>query len=32
MPQVCSFYFSQFARQTAVDFLNVAVGVVVDDA
>ena len=32
MPQVCSFYFSRFARQAAIDLLNVAVGVVVDSA
>ena len=27
-----SFYFSRFARQTAIDFLNVAVGAVVNNA
>ncbi len=37
MPQVCSFYFSRFAVgrsvvKTAIDFLNVAVSVVVDGA
>ena len=32
MPQVCSFYFSRFARQTAIDFLNFTVGVVINGA